>query len=123
MFEPSSDGCSLVRCCQDELLLHISDTDRVFAVMIELLKKKHSMELSQLCPNQHRLEISLAYSAASKPTKRIGQIHPRDFSPTVNGFALFRAGSRVLTQLFLLEQTKEFTSNEVAGYPVEAVSE
>lgn len=69
MFEQSHDGCSLVRCSQDKLLLHISDTDHVFAVMIELLKKKHSTELSQLCPNQHQLEISLAYSAASKPTK------------------------------------------------------
>lgn len=69
MFEQSHDGCSLVHCSQDKLLLHISDTDHVFAVMIELLKKKHSTELSQLCPNQHQLEISLTYSAASKPTK------------------------------------------------------
>lgn len=73
MFEQSNDGCSLVYCCQDKLPLHISDADHVFAAMIELLKNKqtniHSTELSRLCLNQHQLEISWAYSAASKPTK------------------------------------------------------
>lgn len=53
MFEQSNDGCSLIHCCQDKLLLHISDTDGVFAVMIELLKKKQSTELSRPCPNQY----------------------------------------------------------------------
>lgn len=64
----------------------------------------------------------MAYSAASKPTKQIGQINLRDSFATVNGCALFKARATVPTQLFLMEQTEKFLSNEVVGHSVEFMS-
>lgn len=121
MFDQSDDGCSLV-CCQDKLLLHISGADHVFAVMIELLKK--NIPLSSLNCVQTVPTWNIIGLLSSIKTHKVNRLDPsqRLFCSS-KWICPLRAGSTVPTQLFLLEQTKEFTSNEVAGCPGEAVSE
>lgn len=67
--------------------------------------------------------MPLVCSAASKPTKQLGHINLSDSFASVNGCTLFKARGSVPTQLFLMDQTETFPSQEVASQYVGAVSE